>query len=257
MSTLTAYAGRTPRYIVSETQPEPPVGQTVIWCRQSTGRIVRVDGSLPAIAFVGSAVATLTDPGNGVGSVTTSSGLTVQAGDVLVALCSDPVSSVVGTDSLNSLTVGSFADNNGNQIGFAWRLAGQASTGELFRATASGLPQSLSLTVLQFRPPTGATVTLDAPPAIGATSWTATASSGTISTTGTSEILIGGMVSTGQASIYSSMTLAGVAVDGAVSTDYQTVGYRIVAAAQSGVSAVASAATSSNLIAGILAIKAA
>jgi hypothetical protein len=211
------------------------------------------------LAFVASATGSTSSSSN---TVDTSSSLNVQAGDVLVAMLTIPdaagvpaISSIQGTGGDNALVCTQQPVEGWLEQGIAYRLAAVANSSIIFRAAMASNVNAMTLTVLQFRPDSGDVVELDAGPSGATSSWSADAASGTITTTGTDELVVGFFVN-GQARTYTSPLIGGVSPDGSVPVAGGLIVYKIFSAIQSSITATAAMSNSGTWGAEILAIKA-
>ncbi len=186
-------------------------------------------------------IASVASTGNNSGlSLNAPSSLNVQPGDLLVAVCS--------SESLTGLTIDDGSGGNAFTMLAQSSVSGQVyqNLGYVLSATANSAmtpvlhcsPSAnyIDFIVMQFRP-TG-TVIFDAGPTAGTGSGTS-AQSGNISTTGTSELIIGGSSTYGNpaSGSYSSQKIAGVAAAGAVNSYYGSLWYGTVTTTQTGISA--------------------
>jgi uncharacterized repeat protein (TIGR02543 family) len=189
-------------------------------------------------------IASATGRNNASGTVLdASSTLNVQAGDLLVAMSawanaspsSFKVSQSDGTTNLmTSLAEG--YDNTGYYSRTAYKIAAVAASAATFRLTLGTSVSYRSLIVLQFRPTSGASVTLETGPSYAYGNST-TIASGLFSTTGTDEVIIGGMTTENNVSS-SGYQVGGAAADGSVNTLGDVAAwYKIATSAQSSIRA--------------------
>ena len=198
-------------------------------------------------------------------SLDCSSTLTLQTGDLLVAM---------GTWQSGTSVTGSIADNAG---GNSFIMKGQTNdavdlsecdgyliyTGGggtfTFRLTITGGGGGyVSIVVLQFRPASGATIAFDSGPSLANNTSSSAIASGTINTDGgTSDEIIVGIIAKDNNRTYSGEKIAGVAITGFASTTYGRLLYLLdTGGARTGINAVSTANSNCEWIADILAFKA-
>jgi hypothetical protein len=142
----------------------------------------------------------------------------VAAGDVLVAFVTWEYSSLIDTATVaevgggNSFTMLTVTYNGGGLMRTGYVLNATANSSSTFRFTLSTARGYRSIIVLQFRPDVGDTVSLDAGPAAGTGTGT-TLQSATFSTTGTDEIIAGGIKQYVATATYSNHQIADTAAD--------------------------------------------
>jgi len=158
------------------------------------------------------------DANSTITTVDASSSLNVAAGDLLVAWTQWQNANSADTivvdqnDSTNTFTAGTPLVNSSDIGGqFSWLLSGPADATFTPRTTISNNSRRISIIVMQFRPDSGETVTLDAEGTPASGSSTSPASNN-ISTTGTDVVALGG-VSTGAGGGASSEQVDGTAFD--------------------------------------------
>ena len=167
-----------------------------------------------AFSFIASAIAQ-----NDAGSATTldcTSSLNLNTGDVVVAISAwegSTTSTVAETGGGNSLTMATLQNDGSNWLQFAYSLSTTANATSTFRQTLAAGQVIRRILVLQFRPTAGSTVSLDAGPSNGSGNGTAI-TSGNITTTGTDEIVCGGMNAFDYSTTISNRNIGGSAADG-------------------------------------------
>ena len=145
-----------------------------------------------AFTFIASATGTSDASGT---SLACSSSLNIAAGDLLVALVrwesATTTPSIAGaTNTLTMVNTFSFATAVGWGV-MGYKIAASADGAETFTFSVAAARTWRRVIILQFRPDSGDTVTLDASNAF-ASGNSATIASGNISTTGTDEVVVGG-----------------------------------------------------------------
>ena len=192
----------------------------------------------------------------------TTATLNLATGDVVVAWhkwegADTTVSCAKDTGSpANTHTLGTKINHgNGDLSGqFTYLLSATADTTATFRQTLSASRPYRRLIVLQFRPDAGETVSLDVQNTGSGTSLTPT--SGSITTTGTDEIVIGGYGEY-SANSTSSETIGGTAATepAASPQGYSSAWYRILTGTMTGGTASGSIGSTQDWVCNIIAIK--
>jgi hypothetical protein len=125
-----------------------------------------------------------------------SSTLNIAAKDTIVCLAAWNADTTTTTmdqdDSSNALTEFATVHNDTTNMALGYLLVAAADATATFRVTLGAARQYRGIIVLQFRPDGTDTLSLDAGPSSGTGTGTAVAS-GNINTTGTDEIIIGGV----------------------------------------------------------------
>jgi hypothetical protein len=172
----------------------------------------------------------------------------VQAGDLLVAVCSSESSTTLtiddgsGGNSFTMLAQSSSVQSTGStgvvyqNLGYVLRATANSALTPVLHCSPNA--HDIDFIVVQFRP-TG-TVALDAGPSAGTGSGTS-AQSRNITITGTSELVIGGSSSWGDPTFgpYSNQGIGGAPAAGAVHSYYASLWYNTFSTAQTGINATA------------------
>jgi hypothetical protein len=123
--------------------------------------------------------------------------LNVAAGDLLVAVAgfqttSRGITSIQATSgNANAMTITGVITSSTQFLSMAYKISADANATATFRLTLDGASNQPSIVVMQFRPDSGDTVTLDAGPADG-TGQSSALLTASFSTTGTDEVVIAG-----------------------------------------------------------------
>ena len=194
--------------------------------------------------------------------LSTTATLNLSAGDVVVVWhkwegadttvsCAKDAGSPANTNSLGSKINHSNGDLNGQ---FTYLLSASADGSAVFRQTLSASRPYRRILALQFRPDASETVSLDVQNTGQGSDLAPT--SGSITTTGTDEIVIGGY---GE---YSANTTTSEAIGGTAATEpaaspqgFSSVWYRILSSTMSSGTATASIGSTAGWICNIIAIK--
>lgn len=127
----------------------------------------------------------------------TTDSLNVAAGDLLVAYVgfdttSRAISSIQATSgNANAMTVSSISNINTTYGAIAYKINADANATATFRLTLDGTANQPGIVVMQFRPDSGDTVTLDSGPS-GTTGTSETPTSASFNTAGTDEVVVCG-----------------------------------------------------------------
>jgi hypothetical protein len=142
----------------------------------------------------------------------------VAAGDLVVALIATydnvTVSTVRDSDgSTNSMTILTRYNSGAMYFTWAYKIGASAKSNEVFRVTFSGNPPNgAAIVIVQDRPPSGKTISLDVNPA-NANGSANTIASASFSTSGDDEYVIGGAFLEDGATSFSSELIAAGAAD--------------------------------------------
>ncbi len=197
---------------------------------------------------------------SGVTSVTASSTLNVQAGDVLVGIgewqfagTGDTTTIVQSDDSTNLMTLGR-EDVQSSDIGGAihYKLNATADSTAEFKLEVSASSRRLSIIVLQFRPDGSETQSTDGTPSVSKGSSTAL-NSGNITTSGSDTVIVGGG-SSADLTAFTSVQIGADAADAVITESYLEAWYKLYDSGQTNVAANATVADD-NWVGTVLGIK--
>ena len=122
-----------------------------------------------------------------------SSTLNIQEGDLIIAAAAwedaTAVATIAEDDDDNALTMLTLADDTANFQRLGYKINAAANVAATFRMTLGTARAYRSITVLQFRPDAGETVTFDAGPS-SASAVSSAVQSGNISTAGNDEVVV-------------------------------------------------------------------
>lgn len=171
--------------------------------------------------------------GNSAGSGTTvdcSTTLNIAAGDLLVAYtkfngATDTTIAIADTSGNNVMTVTTHYDSTLWISAMGYRLVGEADAAATIRVTLGANRSFKRVVVLQFRPDSGDTVSLDAGPNADDGD-SALAQSGNITTTGTDEVVVVG--GTADNTVIADSKINEVASDGQEDSGAHSAWYRII-----------------------------
>ena len=213
-----------------------------------------------AWTFVAAASATAAGAGT---SLACTAALNVAASDALVCFVSlegaDSGTVSCGDGASNILTMESVTAEGSQVAGFGYLLSASANATATFTFGNTTSCAYRSVVVFQFRPTSGATVTLDAHPTPHANGTGTAESSGTITTTGTDVVVVGGHKCFNNATA-ADMQIGGVAADfhehaGGAADALSTAWGRILSATATDIAATITSAND-KWICGVVALKA-